>query len=83
MCRPTVIRLIWVVLYTIEPLSEKVIGCALSAAVYLEALPDHISTVVQDLESLLISGQLISSSSSLGPLLIIPSSEAILIQNHC
>jgi hypothetical protein len=54
-----------------------VIGCVLSAAVHLEPLPDHISISVQYLESLLISGQLISSGSSLEPLLIIPSSEAV------
>jgi hypothetical protein len=59
-----------------------VIGCAISAAVYLESLLDHISVAVQDLESLLISGQLISSGSSLEPLLIIPSSEVILNQNR-
>jgi hypothetical protein len=47
-----------------------VIGCGLSAAIHFESLPDHISTTVQDLESLLISGQLISSGSRPESLLI-------------
>jgi hypothetical protein len=54
-----------------------VIGCGLSAAIHFESLLDHISTTVQDLESLLISGQLISSGSRPEPLLIIPLSEAV------
>jgi hypothetical protein len=62
---------------------KTVIGSALSAVVYLEPLLDHISTAVQDLESLLKSDQLISSGSSLEPLLIITSSEADSIQNQC
>jgi hypothetical protein len=53
------------------------IGCALSAAVPLEPLPDHISTMVQDLKSLLMSGQLIRSGSNFEPLLIMPSSAAV------
>jgi hypothetical protein len=61
---------------------KTVIGCTLSAAIHLEPLLDHISTTVQDLELLLISGQLINNGSSLESFLIIPSSAAVLIQNH-
>jgi hypothetical protein len=56
----------------IDTTRKIVIGCALSAAVLLKSLSDHILTAVQDLESLLISGQLIKSGSSFEPLLIIP-----------
>jgi hypothetical protein len=77
---------------------KTVIGCTLSAAVPLEPLSDHISTVVQDLESLLISDQLMRSSSSFEMLLYlhqqwfetrttlvwIPKlSAAVLNQNRC
>jgi hypothetical protein len=54
-----------------------VIGCTLLAAIPLEPMPDHISTAIQDLESLLISGQLIRSGSSFEPLLITPSSATV------
>jgi hypothetical protein len=58
-------------------IGKIVIGCALSAAVPLEPLSDHILTAVQELESLLISGQLIRSGSSFEQRLIIPSSAAV------
>jgi hypothetical protein len=53
------------------------IGCALSTVIHLEPLPDHISTMIQYLESLMICGQLISSGYSLESLLIIYSPEAV------
>jgi hypothetical protein len=58
-------------------IGKIVIGCGLSAAIHFKPLSNHISTIVQDLESLLISGQLISSGSRHEPLLIIPLSEAV------
>jgi hypothetical protein len=56
---------------------NKVIRCDLSAAVSLEPLSNHISTAIQNIESLLISGQLIINGSSFEPLLIISSSAAV------
>jgi hypothetical protein len=64
---------LWI-LYTTR---KTVIVCALLAAVPLEPLLDHILTAVQDLESLLISGQLIRCGSNFEPLLIIPSSAVV------
>jgi hypothetical protein len=58
-------------------IGKIVIGCAQSAAVPLEPLSDHILTAVQELESLLISGQLIRSGSSFEQRLIIHSSAAV------
>jgi hypothetical protein len=56
---------------------KTVIGYAISAAVYLESLLDHISIAVYKQEPLLIVLELISSGSSLEPLSIISSSEAV------
>jgi hypothetical protein len=55
-----------------------VIGYALSKAVHLEPLLEHIKNSSSRLESLLISVQLISSGSSFEPLLIMPSLTAVL-----
>jgi hypothetical protein len=73
---------VYVELEKIYTIRKAVIRCALLAVVYLEPLLDHISTVVQNLKSLLISGQLINNGSRLELLLIIPSSEAVLVQNR-
>jgi hypothetical protein len=73
---------VYVELEKIYTIRKAVIGCALSAAVYLEPLLDHISIVVQNLKLLLISGQLINNGSHLELLLIIPSLEAVLVQNR-
>jgi hypothetical protein len=56
---------------------NTVIRCALSAAVSLEPLSNHISTAIQNIESLLISGQLIINGSIFEPLLIISSLAAV------
>jgi hypothetical protein len=61
----------------VSTVRKIVIECVISTAVSLEPILDHISTAVQDLESLLISGQLIRNGYSFEQLLIIPSSTAI------